>query len=327
MLAKAAIASQRVNTYTGTDYSAIEALRQSIIEQERAVKSCHAAVTDAKEAYTASHSQQAASQKEVVGLLERKHSWASGDLERYMSLIRSEHVNEQAVQKSKDDLADAEKALEESRTNLEKKERRQYHEEQVWSDTIRRNSTWVTFGLMGLNIFLLLANLVLIEPWRRRRMVREFRSALEEKTLPSAAAQVDERSVDQVIEPAGVSLESIADPTNQEIPALTAEPQSPSANEENIAIAASLPIASETVLPAAATHTTEDNRAIKDPVDPIASTKAVPGSWGAYKESFHDLFSERPVSLKKVDVTTIALEGAAAGVAAMGLVFVLLRPR
>jgi len=35
VLSKAMVASQRVNTYTGTDYSGIEALRQAIIEQGR----------------------------------------------------------------------------------------------------------------------------------------------------------------------------------------------------------------------------------------------------------------------------------------------------
>ena len=320
MLAKAAVASQRLNTYTGTDYSGIEVLRNSIIEQERIVRACHATVSQAKDAYTTAHSQQAASQKEVVGLLERKQSWASGDLERYMSLIRSEHINEQAVQKSQDDLADAEKALAEARSSLEKRERRQYHEEQIWSDTIRRNSTWVTFGLMGLNIFLLLANLVIIEPWRRRRMVREFRTALEEKTMTGPMPAV-ETAADQIVEvfeaPNSTDTNFVSDST-----VLAGQPIPVAVNDQTRAenaASASADTGSQEVPEVAESDGGFAGFALPNP--------AASGSWDAYKERFRDLFSERPVSLKRVDVTTIALEGAAAGVALMGFLFVLLRPR
>ncbi|KAF2752743.1 mitochondrial distribution and morphology family 33, partial [Pseudovirgaria hyperparasitica] len=175
-----AILTHKVNNYTGTDYSGIQELRQQIKEQEDEVKARRAAIVGAKHALDAAFAQKATSQKEVVGLLERKHSWSDSDLERYMSLVRSEHLNDQAVQNAKDKVSQAERDLEEARAQLEKVERKQYHEEQIWSDTIRRNSTWVTFGLMGFNVLVLLASIALLEPWRRKRLVREIRSALEE---------------------------------------------------------------------------------------------------------------------------------------------------
>jgi sensitive to high expression protein 9 len=204
LLPKIAVVTQKVNTYTGTDYSGVEALRREIQEQgmhasslsswhlwhdtEKLVKARRLAIDSTKEALDAALEQQAASQKEVVALLERKHSWSSSDLERYMSLIRSEHLNDKAVREAKDAVDAAESALEEARSYLEKRERAQYHEEQIWSDTIRRNSTWVTFGLMGVNIFLLLLSLLILEPYRRRRMVREIKSALEAQQATSEAA-------------------------------------------------------------------------------------------------------------------------------------------
>lgn len=42
MLAKAAVAGQRVNIYTGTDYSGIESLRQQIVDQGRMFPPVHA---------------------------------------------------------------------------------------------------------------------------------------------------------------------------------------------------------------------------------------------------------------------------------------------
>ncbi|KAK6431374.1 sensitivity to high expression protein she9, partial [Oleoguttula sp. CCFEE 5521] len=139
LLSTASLASQKVNTYTGTDFSGIEALRAEIVTQEVAVKRCHATVNERKDTHISAHAKQASSQKEIVGLLERKSSWGPSDLERYMSLVRSEHLDEQAVQTAKSELADAERALEEARGLLERLERNQYHEEQIWSDTIRRN--------------------------------------------------------------------------------------------------------------------------------------------------------------------------------------------
>ena len=61
---------------------------------------------------------------EIVSLLERKSSWSPSDLERYMTLVRSEHLDEQAVQKAKEDLAEAERDLEDGRAMLEKLERK-----------------------------------------------------------------------------------------------------------------------------------------------------------------------------------------------------------
>lgn len=179
------------------------------------MKARRRAIEEAKQALDAAHAKQASSQKEVVALLERKHSWSATDLERYMSLIRSEHVNDQAVREAKEAGVAAENALEEARSQLERRERAQYHEEQIWSDTIRRNSTWVTFGLMGFNIFLLLASLLAIEPWRRRRMVREIKTALEAQkpTIEAASAlqasAAIETAIDEVVEPIGQPLEEI----------------------------------------------------------------------------------------------------------------------
>ncbi|KAJ9669595.1 sensitivity to high expression protein she9 [Coniosporium apollinis] len=341
LLPKLAIVGQKVNTFTGTDYSGIEALRREIKEQEQLVKSRRLAVKDAKERLDAAHAQQASSQKEVVGLLERKHSWLAADLERYMSLIRSEHVNDQAVQAAKDAVQAADASLEEARARLEKRERAQYHEEQIWSDTIRRNSTWVTIGLMGFNTFLLLVSLAIFEPWRRRRIVREIKGALDEKTTAAALAPAAvapptpeipapqiEAEIDTVVEPAGVTLERIEDTTPEE-EQLTAQAPKDSAD---VSLEPSL------VRPAVAgvVQETPDLPLPEQPVPEVILGEAFPtqptpsswsDTWESYKIHFRDLFSERHVTVRKVDLTTVALEGVAAGAAFVGLVVVLLRPK
>lgn len=318
ILARASIAGHHINVYTGTDYSGIEALKKDMVEQERKVRDQHQVVDTARLTNQEAHSRQGSAQKEIVGLLERKANWSPTDLERYMSLVRSEHTNDQAVQTARDNLAAAESELEAARSLLERLERKQYHEEQIWSDTIRRNSTWVTFGLMGLNIILLLAQIGIFEPYRRRKIVREVQRALDAKTLSTLEV---ERQVDQVVEPAGVPLEVVEEP---EVTEVAEAPLTSTQSATDSKDAGKTALAAGEVLP---------GEAIPAP-DPITSNELPlrqPETWSevrkAYQETFQDLFSERVVQLKKVEVTTTALQGVATGVAAMGLLFVVFRPR
>jgi sensitive to high expression protein 9 len=330
-LTKATLASQQINTYTGTDFSGIEALRNEIVAQEKQVKARHAAVTAQKDRHMEAHVKQASSQKEIVSLLERKSSWLPSDLERYMTLVRSEHLDEQAVQKAKEDLAEAERDLEDTRAMLEKLERKQYHEEQIWSDTIRRNSTWVTIGLMGVNIFLLLAQIIFFEPYRRRKIVREMKEALDERGMAGPG-------VLQAATPSEVMKQVAEAESPKEVPVEVVETEA----KVEPAPAAVQPV--EIVAPVeAAPETAVDSIPIAE--EPILSADALPveqvpvsiwkqlelaTSWeqrlDISKAAFFDLFSERVIHLKQVDVTTIALQGAATGIAAMGVLFLLLRP-
>ncbi|GAB7362652.1 hypothetical protein MBLNU230_g2961t1 [Neophaeotheca triangularis] len=338
VLARASTAGQQINTLTGTDYSGIEALRGDIIKQEADVKDCHRMVEEAKGRYSDSHAKQTSSQKEVVALLERKSNWTPADLERYMSLIRSEHLNEQDVQAARDDLSASERRLDESRSLLERLERKQYHEEQIWSDTIRRNSTWVTFGLMGVNIVLLLAQLLIFEPYRRRKIVAQVKTALDERSLPvaapapapaPAAASVAEaeKQIDEVVEPAGTPVEVVEEAVKEEEKTTATQPLDATVPEEEDAGKTAL--AAGEVLPEEAVEVIPEPATAEVPSAsfPPADLSTWAGLWQSYQESFQDLFSERIIQLKKAEITTIALEGAATGVAVMGLMFVLLRPR
>lgn len=340
VLPKLAVVTQKVNTYTGTDYSGVEALRREIKEQENLVKARHAAIDTAKQSLDAAHAQQASAQKEVVALLERKHSWSAGDLERYMSLIRSEHINDQAIRVAKESVVSAEAALEEARTQLEKRERAQYHEEQIWSDTIRRNSTWVTFGLMGVNIFLLLLSLAILEPWRRRRMVREIKSALEAQNLARHAA------------PAGLVPVVAASTTQQDLAAIEEEIDRANDAAENIVEeSATTP---KTIIDELSTTGSGPAAPLESAVDPavgVASptpdfespprTNSQPylnneptkefslsaETWkGKVSAIAYDIISDRIISMRRIEYTTAILQGAAAGAVITAALIGIFRP-
>lgn len=338
LLVKASIAGQHINAYTGTDYSGIEALRKEILAQEKKVRDYHNAYDEAKSTHHEAHAKQTSAQREIVGLLERKSSWSPSDLERYMSLVRSEHLNEQEVQNAKDNLAAAERALEDARSTLERLERKQYHEEQIWSDTIRRNSTWVTFGLMGVNILLLLAQIAIFEPYRRKKIARDVKELLEEKTVAISApavAAVDEasteieRQIDEAVQPERTKIEQaeLVNETEVQPPTISSAP-----GQE----AGGVPLSAGEMVPPEAS---DFAGAVPDRQTAIMQTsseairvtahdtaQAAKTAWESYEEALRDLFSERIVQMRKVDVTNAALQGAATGFAIMGLLFVLLRP-
>jgi sensitive to high expression protein 9 len=326
LLVKASIAGQHINQYTGTDYSGIEALRKEIVAQEQTVKDFLKAYDEAKAHHHEAHAKQTGAQREIVALLERKSSWTPSDLERYMSLVRSEHLNEQDVQSAKDNLAATERNLEDARGLLERLERKQYHEEQIWSDTIRRNSTWVTFGLMGVNFLLLLAQIAIFEPYRRKKIAADVKDLLDEKASRSSVETEPEADASMLpaaeVKSVPVQLVDDADakPTD-DVPPLAAIVEE--ADSTPIAVADALPAKVQVV---EEILETDEGRpeTIPESVEHTGGTAKTTLEW--YQEALLDLFSERVVQMRKVDVTNTALQGAAAGVAVMGMLFVLFRP-
>jgi sensitive to high expression protein 9 len=254
-----------------------------------------------------------------------------------MSLIRSEHINDQAIRVAKESVVSAEAALEEARTQLEKRERAQYHEEQIWSDTIRRNSTWVTFVLMGVNIFLLLLSLAILEPWRRRRMVREIKDVLETQRPALAAAPA---SVAPIVTPSQDMQDISA--IEEEIDRVTqvdhaeAEPATPTTS--TIPKEVSIAETEETPSVASSTDRPETPESVIDPqfgvaapgalamapADPEALpqannekaevTSTTPRTWQDKATAIaQDVVSHRVISMRRIDYTTAILQGAAAG--------------
>jgi sensitive to high expression protein 9 len=270
-----------------------------------------------------------------------------------MALIRSEHINDQAVREAKDAVANAENALEDARAQLEKRERAQYHEEQIWSDTIRRNSTWVTFGLMGVNIFLLLLSLAILEPWRRRRMVREIKKALEAQhqiamdaatSSTAAAAAVASAPVTQRLAAIEEEIDRVVDHTDAPAKATTpvvpeeiveesptagtniVSPVEPEIVPEVIPESAVTPEA-ETLTPEEEALTPEERVTITEEASPSHTPPSKLESW-QQKASFiaHDIVSDRVISMRRIDYTSAILQGAAAGAVITASIIAMLRP-
>ncbi len=166
------MAGKTLNDVTG--YSSIEKLKNSIDLQEQRLKDIRQQVRDAKESYTNAIATRANSQREVNELLQRKHNWSPEDLERFTTLYRNDHGNELAESQAEQRLNDIEHQEDDAQTLLTRNILARYHEEQIWSDKIRRASTWGTWTLMAINIMLFIIVQLGLEPWKRRRLVGSF---------------------------------------------------------------------------------------------------------------------------------------------------------
>ncbi|KAL2865708.1 putative mitochondrion biogenesis protein (She9) [Aspergillus lucknowensis] len=308
------VAGQRLNDLTG--YSSIEALKRSIYEQEERLRAARIRVRSAKDAYAAAINRRSTSQREVNELLQRKHAWSPTDLERFTHLYRNDHANEVSENETQEALSAAEREAEEAAAQLTKNILSRYHEEQVWSDKIRRMSTWGTWGLMGVNVLLFLIFQIAVEPWRRKRLVKGFEEKVleaieKEKTL----AQTQPLSpVHELATSSGASA-SVPDATSTDGITSGGTPRA-TVNSE---------------APAAATkeHATKTtaNDALESYKPPPLHFPPSPTTVESWHQYIHDLFSERSVVITQRDLSAVAVTSAAAGAAVMGLVIALIRPR
>lgn len=291
------------------------------------VKATRTTLQRAKEAYTLAISQRSSSQREVNELLQRKHAWTPNDLERFTELYRSDHANEQAETAAQENLLTVERRAEEAAARLSASILARYHEEQIWSDKIRRMSTWGTWGLMGVNVLLFLVFQIGVEPWRRKRLVKGFEDkvmeALEREgsavgtTL--AEAQMAQGAISAEVQEAqeATTLADIGE--DAQVPA----PADPSME------APPPPLQVDTTSETVSVESSSGAKLDVQPRLPMSIFAILKECMklDIIKEWIRDVFSERQVVFRRVDVTTAILEGAAAGMASVGMLVLLVRLR
>ena len=326
-------ASRRINDLTG--YTGIEKLRMNIEEQEKYVISTRRLVKDLRATYADAVATRSATQREVNDLLHRKHNWSPTDLERFTALYRSDHANEQAEQAAQAALSSAEANYEETSTKLGRTILARYHEEQIWSDKIRQMSTWGTWGLMGLNVLLFVVFQIAIEPWRRRRLVKGFEEKVEEalaatdpsrrllavSSTRSAASETAPEAQTQDIADAlaGAIVDAVSGSTDENTArAIQLDPSTP---QVEAAIESIIDQELSSSSPSPSANTT------RNPSTESSSSSST-NSFLALRSHVRALFSdEHRMQVTQRELTAVALEGAVAGAAVVGLVLVLLRPR
>lgn len=190
-----------------TGYEEIEALKKGVVEQgsfiqicqgfllkrrfmnfvEEKIKLTRQAAKQAKLAYEQAVVQRSNSQREVNELLQRKSLWTDSDVGRFTTLVRQDHLYEQEEARAKAAVDETEAAVEREFTQLMKSILARYHEEQVWSDKIRSASTYGSLAALGLNLIVFILAIVVVEPWKRRRLAQTFEAKIEELSVENAA--------------------------------------------------------------------------------------------------------------------------------------------
>ncbi|KAM0563411.1 hypothetical protein ACHAPJ_001132 [Fusarium lateritium] len=314
-------ASQTLNDITG--YTGIEAIKHQNAKLEADLAEAHERVRNARHEYKTSNASRASTQREVTTLLARKDSWSPIDLERFTELYRADHTLEGKVAASQEALTEAEIEEQSLSQRLNAGILKRYHEEQIWSDRIRRASTWGTWGLMGMNFVLFVILQFVAEPWKRRRLVRgvvaeekavlekvhgeleQVKLAIENQNQPAAAAAL----ASAVEATQAAEAEPIAEAVASE--ALPAEDLLTVKETEATEVPASIftePVA-ETPLPAGLPEKTWQE-VLLDPV------------W--WRAKVEDIYSERRIDLRMRDASLLALEGALAGAVFAGSIALLM---
>ncbi|KAF8558372.1 hypothetical protein OG21DRAFT_1366450, partial [Imleria badia] len=182
-----------------TGYEEIDALKRQVVEQEARIKATRRAARDAKTAYDDAVLQRSISQRQVNDLLQRKSSWTDGDVSNFTSLVRSDHSFEQEEARAKARVAETEDAVDREFSELMRVILARYHEEQVWSDKIRSASTYGSLAVLGVNLVVFIMAIIVVEPWKRKRLAQTFEKKVEEmgaetKALMNAGAtRLEER--------------------------------------------------------------------------------------------------------------------------------------
>jgi sensitive to high expression protein 9 len=155
---------------------------------ELKLKATRQAAKDAKGGYASAVVKRSESQREVNDLLQRKSNWQDGDVSRFTALVRLDHafVQEEAEAKAAVDVL--EETVDREFSELMRSILARYHEEQVWSDKIRSVSTYGSLAVLGLNVVVFVMAIVVVEPWKRKRLAVTFEKKVEEMSNLNRAA-------------------------------------------------------------------------------------------------------------------------------------------
>ena len=153
---------------------------------------------------------------------------------------------------------------------------------------------------MGVNVLLFFVFQIGVEPWRRKRLVKGF-----------------EEKVAEALERGGTPQGIGKSKAEEDVTEVTTADMVPAVD----------PATEETVAEAEQAFTDATILTERDEVPPKSTTLERGSTWDSVRSVCHDMFSDRQIVLRRVDLTTATLEGAAAGVAFVGILVLLLRPQ
>ena len=257
---------------------------------EQLIKTKRLTLQEARDAYRLAVEKHAASLRDSRDLLARKDEWTEKDAVRFTTLHQSVRANELAEKSTRQASASAELDLERETERLGAIIGKVYQAESMYNSKIIQMKTWWTWALMALNATVFLVNVWLIQVGLSPRSRRTV----------------------------GLSDEAIAKVRDAVLEAIRAEDRAP--------------FDAENVMPVNDTST--ESTGIEPKLLPDVTVDAEPNlesnprladKISEYKERIRDLFSERPINVRQVDLTFASLEGVFAGMVLTSLIFKFIR--
>lgn len=172
---------------------------------------------------------------------------------------------------------------------------------------------------MGVNVLLFLVFQILVEPWRRKRLVKGFEDkvveALEKDKVQNRAIFA-ENAVSNSALPNTTTLPEVIDSTDEnliETPPLLIEPKLAATEMDASTTGSIVSVTNAIVAQSLRTR-------LSNITSPVLSVEY-------WRQVASEFFSDRSIAVSQYDLTTAALQSAAAGAAVTGLLFALIGSR
>lgn len=165
-------ANKSINEVTG--YDTIQSLKSSIKSIEIELYQDRISLERESKKLKLISVRQNDTQNLINDLLSRKSTWSPIDLKSFTETYNENQQNLQDLENQKQKVESLEKKVKIMEQDVHNLILKRYHEEQIWSDKIRKLSTYGTLLLLVINLLSFFALHLLFEPRKRRRLVAAF---------------------------------------------------------------------------------------------------------------------------------------------------------
>lgn len=170
---------QAINQITG--YDSCERLKELVLQKDLEYGQMKEKTNSSRLVYFQTIDERAKCQRELNTLLQRKHVWTEDDVNRFTELYKNEMRLESSETTHRQTMESLDKGLDSLHLDLMNSMRERYQQEQLWSDKIRKMSTYGTFGLLTFNLILFITIQFVFEPRKRKRLLDELLKVIDEK--------------------------------------------------------------------------------------------------------------------------------------------------
>ncbi|XBW36556.1 hypothetical protein QEN19_002132 [Hanseniaspora menglaensis] len=184
-------ASTSINKITG--YDTIQSLKNSIKSIELQLYQDRIILEQEAHQLKLQTKKQSNSQALINDLLSRKSTWSPQDLKIFTDSYNENQHNIQKLNEQTKKSTDLEKTVKTMEQDLHNLILKRYHEEQVWSDKIRKLSTYGTLLLLVINLLSFFILHLIFEPRKRRRLVAAF-----EKETKDYIEEIKDQQIEQM---------------------------------------------------------------------------------------------------------------------------------